>query len=61
MHDPDDESRKPEDSNYTMNVLTRCVVSKDGVGKKTLKIVSLKGPGEPLIVSVLLSSGKKLH
>ncbi|KAK4858352.1 hypothetical protein QYF36_015114 [Acer negundo] len=51
----DYESQKPEDSNYTMNVLTRCVVSKDGVGKKTFKIVSLKGPGEPLVVSVPIS------
>ncbi|KAL5813687.1 hypothetical protein ACOSQ4_024328 [Xanthoceras sorbifolium] len=51
----DDESRKPEDANYTVNVLTRCVVSKDGFGKKTSKIVPLKEDGEALVVSIPIS------
>lgn len=55
MHDTDDANKKPEDSNYTVNILTRCVVSKDGAGKKTLKIVPLKESGEPLVVSVPIS------
>lgn len=51
----DDANRKPEDADYTVDVLTRCVVSKDGIGKKTIKIVPLKEPGEPVVVSVPLS------
>lgn len=51
----DDESRKPEDANYTANILTRCLVGKDGVGKRTLKIIPLKEPGEPIVVSVPIS------
>lgn len=51
----DDANRKPEDSDYTVDVLTRCVVSKDGIAKKTMKIVPLKEPGEPVVVSVPLS------
>ncbi|KAK9184534.1 hypothetical protein WN943_024884 [Citrus x changshan-huyou] len=56
----DDANKKPEDSNYTVNILTRCVVSKDGAGKKTLKIVPLKESGEPLVVSVPISQIIKL-
>ncbi|KAJ6309261.1 hypothetical protein OIU76_018787 [Salix suchowensis] len=48
----DDASRKPENANYTVDVLTRCVVTKDGVAKKKIKVVPLKEPGEPLIVSI---------
>ncbi|KAJ0045335.1 hypothetical protein Pint_05622 [Pistacia integerrima] len=51
----DDESGKPEDANYTVNILTRCLVGKDGVGKKTFKIIPLKEPGEPIVVSVPIS------
>ncbi|XP_030953375.1 DExH-box ATP-dependent RNA helicase DExH9 [Quercus lobata] len=51
----DDANRKPEDADYTVDVLTRCVVSKDGIGKKTIKIVPFKEPGEPVVVSVPLS------
>ncbi|KAF2294071.1 hypothetical protein GH714_007268 [Hevea brasiliensis] len=51
----DDASRKPEDSNYTVDVLTRCVVSRDGIAKKNIKIVPLKESGEPLVVSVSIS------
>ncbi|KAJ6711228.1 EXOSOME RNA HELICASE MTR4 [Salix purpurea] len=50
--DVDDASRKPENANYTVDVLTRCVVTKDGVTKKKIKVVPLKEPGEPLIVSI---------
>ncbi|GLU18714.1 hypothetical protein SLE2022_349980 [Rubroshorea leprosula] len=53
-HD-DDASIRPENANYALNVLRRCVVSKDGVSKKTIKILSLKEHGEPLIVSIPLS------
>ncbi|KAH9696653.1 DExH-box ATP-dependent RNA helicase DExH9 [Citrus sinensis] len=52
----DDANKKPEDSNYTVNILTRCVVSKDGAGKKTLKIVPLKESGEPLVIIKLSSA-----
>ncbi|XP_050209869.1 DExH-box ATP-dependent RNA helicase DExH9 [Mercurialis annua] len=51
----DDASKKPEDSNYTVDVLTRCVVSKDGLAKKSIKTVPLKEPGEPLVVSIPIS------
>ncbi|GLT90720.1 hypothetical protein SLE2022_086390 [Rubroshorea leprosula] len=54
IHD-DDASIRPENANYALNVLTRCVVSKDGVSKKTIKILPLKEHGEPLIVSIPLS------
>jgi hypothetical protein len=57
---PDDAVKKPEDSNYTVDVLTRCVVSTNGVAKKTLKIVPLKEPGEPVIVSISISQVKCL-
>lgn len=60
MCDPDDASRKPEDADYTVDVLTRCVVSKDGIAKKTIKIVQLKEPGEPLVVSIPISQAKSL-
>ncbi|XP_026391600.1 DExH-box ATP-dependent RNA helicase DExH9-like [Papaver somniferum] len=49
----DDSRGKPEDANYKVHVLTRCVVSKDG--KKTIKIVPLEEQGEPVLVSVPLS------
>ncbi|KAK6285050.1 hypothetical protein POUND7_004002 [Theobroma cacao] len=51
----DDASRRPEDASYGLDILTRCAVSKDGLGKKKIKIVPLKEPGEPLVVSVPLS------
>ncbi|KAA8545418.1 hypothetical protein F0562_020202 [Nyssa sinensis] len=52
---PDDASRKPKDANYTVDVLTRCAVRKGEVAKKTIKIVPLKEPGEPIVVSVPVS------
>lgn len=61
MHNPDDGNQKPEDANYTVNILTRCVVTKDGVGKKTFKIVPLKEPGEALVLSVSISKVSSLQ
>ncbi|OEL15369.1 DExH-box ATP-dependent RNA helicase DExH9 [Dichanthelium oligosanthes] len=49
------EDRRPEDSDYTVDVLTRCSVSKDSSGKKAMKVVALKEPGEPVVVSLPLS------
>ncbi|XP_061367617.1 DExH-box ATP-dependent RNA helicase DExH9 [Gastrolobium bilobum] len=51
----DDASIKPEDASYNVDILTRCVVRKDKIGKKSVKIVPLKEPGEPLVVSVPIS------
>ncbi|KAL2329452.1 hypothetical protein Fmac_017033 [Flemingia macrophylla] len=51
----DDASVKPEDASYNVDVLTRCVVRKDKIGKKSIKIVPLKEIGEPLVVSVPLT------
>lgn len=52
---PDDASIKPEDANYTVDVLTRCAVRRDKMGKKSVKIVPLKEVGEPIVVTVPLS------
>ncbi|KAD6795497.1 hypothetical protein E3N88_06393 [Mikania micrantha] len=51
----DDTDKSPEDANYTVDVLTRCAVSKDELSKKTIKIIPLKEPGEPAVVSVPIS------
>ncbi|KAM0025560.1 putative RNA helicase [Helianthus debilis subsp. tardiflorus] len=51
----DDVDKSPEDANYTVDVLTRCTVSKDELSKKTIKIIPLKEPGEPAVVSVPIS------
>lgn len=58
LYGADDASRKPEDSDFTVDVLTRCVVNRDGIGKRTVKIVPLKELGEPLVVSLSLSQVK---
>ena len=47
--------KRHEDSNYTVNVLTRCVVNKEMGAKKSMKIVPLNEHGEPVVVSVPLS------
>ncbi|KAG2247299.1 hypothetical protein Bca52824_086927 [Brassica carinata] len=39
----------------TVDVLTRCLVSRDGAGKKKIKPVPFKERGEPVVVSVPLS------
>ncbi|KAK7272835.1 hypothetical protein RIF29_13875 [Crotalaria pallida] len=51
----EDANIKPEDASYNVDVLTRCVVKKDKLGKKSVKIVPLKELGEPRVVSVPLS------
>ncbi|XP_052192176.1 DExH-box ATP-dependent RNA helicase DExH9 [Diospyros lotus] len=51
----DDRNRKPEDADYIVDVLTRCAVFRDEDGKKTVKIIPLKEPGEPVVVSVSTS------
>ncbi|CAO2828606.1 unnamed protein product [Amaranthus hypochondriacus] len=56
----DEESKKPEDASYTVDVLTRCMVSREDGGRKTTKIVPLKDRGEPIVVSVPLSQVYKL-
>ncbi|XP_076946551.1 DExH-box ATP-dependent RNA helicase DExH9-like isoform X2 [Bidens hawaiensis] len=56
----DDVDKRPEDANYTVDVLTRCVVSKDELSKKTIKIIPLKDPGEPAVVSVPISQANNL-
>ena len=43
--------RRPEDSDYTVDVLSRCSGSKDSSGKKTMKFIPLKGRGEPVVIS----------
>ncbi|MED6207966.1 Exosome RNA helicase MTR4 [Stylosanthes scabra] len=48
----DNATIKAEDASYMVDVLTRCVVTKDKIGKKSVKIVPLKEPGQPLVVSV---------
>ncbi|CAN6448866.1 unnamed protein product [Victoria cruziana] len=50
----DSESRKPEDANYAIDILTRCAANKDVPGKRSLKIVPISEPGEPLVVSIPL-------
>ncbi|KAM3196843.1 hypothetical protein ACQJBY_072502 [Aegilops geniculata] len=49
------EERRPEDCDYTVDVLTRCSVIKDISGKKTMKVIPLKSRGEPVVISLPLS------
>ncbi|KAL2939497.1 DExH-box ATP-dependent RNA helicase DExH9 [Bienertia sinuspersici] len=51
----DGDSKKPEDANYTIDVLARCMVSGEDGAEKVTKIVPLRNPGEPVVVSVPLS------
>ncbi|EYU33293.1 hypothetical protein ABFS82_14G086200 [Erythranthe guttata] len=51
----DDANKKPEDASYTVDVLTRCRVHKDEIAKKTIKILPLKDPGEPAVISIPIS------
>lgn len=51
----DDASIKPEDASYKVDILTRCVVTKDKLGKKSVEIVPLKERGEPIVVSIPIS------
>jgi len=43
--------RRPEDSDYTVDVLSKCSGSKDSSGKKTMKFIPLKEHGEPVVIS----------
>lgn len=56
----DDPSKKPEDSRCTVDVLTRCIVSKDVVAKKSFKIMPLKDHGEPAVVSLSVTQIESL-
>lgn len=51
----DEGNKKPEDASYTLDVLAKCMVSREDGAKRTTRIVSLKDPGEPVVVSVPLS------
>ncbi|KAL6501313.1 Exosome RNA helicase MTR4 [Orobanche hederae] len=51
----DDANKKPEDADYTVDVLTRCRVHKDEIAKKTIRILPLKEPGEPAVISLPIS------
>lgn len=51
----DDANIKPEDASYKVDILTRCVVTKDKLGKKSVEIVPLKERGEPIVVSIPIS------
>ncbi|KAG0478468.1 hypothetical protein HPP92_013187 [Vanilla planifolia] len=48
------EDKSTEDSKYTVDVLTKCVVKEEG-SKKSFKIVHLKGEGDPVVISLPLS------
>ncbi|GAB2212831.1 hypothetical protein Drorol1_Dr00020827 [Drosera rotundifolia] len=50
-----DASKKPEDADYTVDVLTKCVVDRDNRVKRSTKIVPLEEHGQPAVVSVPLS------
>ncbi|WOK97165.1 DExH-box ATP-dependent RNA helicase DExH9 isoform X1 [Canna indica] len=49
------DDRRPEDANYTVDLLARCHASKEGGMKKSIKIVPLSERGEPVVVSLPLS------
>ncbi|KAI4375499.1 hypothetical protein MLD38_013361 [Melastoma candidum] len=51
----DVESKRPEDCSYTVDVLTRCSVTRDALSRKTISIIPLKDPGEPVVVTIPLS------
>ncbi|KAG0476807.1 hypothetical protein HPP92_013648 [Vanilla planifolia] len=48
------DNKSTEDSKYTVDVLTKCLVKEEG-SKKSFKIVHLKGEGDPVIISLPLS------
>lgn len=51
----EDANKKPEDSSYMVDVLTRCRMQKDELAKKTIRIIPIKEPGEPAVISIPLS------
>jgi ATP-dependent RNA helicase DOB1 len=48
-------SEGPEDSEYTVDVLTRCTSNKEAGAKTPAKIVSVNDPGDSVVISVPLS------
>lgn len=51
----DDTNAKPEDAQYTIDILTRCRANKECGRGKIVQTVPLTEPGEPLVVAVPLS------
>ncbi|XP_073123860.1 DExH-box ATP-dependent RNA helicase DExH9 isoform X2 [Henckelia pumila] len=51
----EDGSKKPEDSSYMVDVLTRCRLQKNELAKKTIRILPIKEPGEAAVISIPLS------
>ncbi|KAJ3690967.1 hypothetical protein LUZ61_020131 [Rhynchospora tenuis] len=49
------EDKKPEDSEYTVDILTRCVSNKEAGARTPAKIVPVNDPGEAAVISVPLS------
>ncbi|KAJ4776797.1 ATP-dependent RNA helicase [Rhynchospora pubera] len=49
------EDKKPEDSEYTVDILTRCASNKEAGAKPPAKIVPVNDPGEPVVISIPLS------
>lgn len=54
----DDANIKPEDASYNVDILTRCTIRKDEVGKRTITVVPLKEPGEPAVIALPISQVK---
>ena len=51
----DDADVRPEDAQYTIDILTKCRANKDYSRGKIVQTVPLTEPGEPLVVAVPLS------
>lgn len=51
----EDANKKPEDSSYMVDVLTRCRMQKDELAKNTIRIIPIKEPGEAAVISIPLS------
>ncbi|KAF3324786.1 superkiller viralicidic activity 2-like 2 [Carex littledalei] len=49
------EDKGPEDSEYTVDVLTRSTLNKEAGAKTPAKIVSVNDSGEPVVISIPLS------
>uniref|UniRef100_A0A1D1YL67 Superkiller viralicidic activity 2-like 2 n=2 Tax=Anthurium amnicola TaxID=1678845 RepID=A0A1D1YL67_9ARAE len=49
------EGTRPEDADYVVHVLARCLVNKDMGAKKSIKVIPLNEVGEPIVVSLPLS------
>eukprot|EP01018_Ginkgo_biloba_P013880 Gb_31984 [translate_table: standard] len=55
MSSHDDVNVRPEDAQYTIDILAKCPANKDDGRGKIVKTVPLTDPGEPLVVAVPLS------